>query len=87
MKQHDDSSKGSFKSGGQRIDDHSFWAGKKGKDSVFPDGPHKCKDESSAEGAGSVLKYEDTTEMIRKTQVEATKQAKSLPMKQPGYRN
>jgi hypothetical protein len=87
MKQHDDSRPGTFKSGGQRIDDHSFWAGKPGKDTVFPDGPHKCKDESSAEGAGSVLKYEDTTEAIRATQVEAVKQAKSRPMKQPGYRN
>ena len=87
MKQHDDSSKGSFKSGGQRIDDHSFWAGKPGKDSRFPDGPHKTKDESSAQGVGSVMKYEDTTEAIRATQVEGTKQAKSRPMKQPGYRN
>jgi hypothetical protein len=74
-------------SGGQRIDDRSFWAGSRSKDSVFPDGPHKCKDESSAEGAGSLMKYEDTTEAIRATQVEGTKQAKSRPMKQPGYRN
>lgn len=74
-------------SGGRRIDDHSFWAGKRGKDSVFPDGPYKTKDESSAEGAGSLMQYEDTTERIKKTQVEAVKQAKSRPMKQPGYRN
>jgi flagellar hook assembly protein FlgD len=86
MKQHDDSSKGSFKSGGQRIDDHSFWAGKGSKGSVFPDGPHKTKDESSAEGSGSVLKYEDTTEAIKSTQVEGVKKVKSHPMKQPGYR-
>lgn len=77
---------GKASSGGQRIDDHSFWAGSKGKDSVFPDGPHKTKDESSAEGAGSLMKYEDTTEAIRATQVEGTRQAKSRPMKQPGYR-
>lgn len=74
-------------SGGRRIDDHSFWAGSKGKASVFPDGPHKEKMESSAEGAGSVMQYEDTTERIRKTQVEQVKQAKSRPMKSPGYRN
>lgn len=74
-------------SGGQRIDDHSFWAGKKGKDSVFPDGPYKTKDESSAEGAGSLMQYEDTSERIKKTQVESVKQIKSKPMKQPGYRN
>lgn len=74
-------------SGGRRIDDHSFWAGAKGKSSVFPDGPHKEKDESSAEGAGHLAKYEDTTEAIKSTQVEQVKQAKSRPMKQPGYRN
>ncbi len=74
-------------SGGRRIDDHSFWAGAKGKASVFPDGPHKTKDESSAEGAGSLMKYEDTTQAIKATQVEQVKQAKSRPMKQPGYRN
>ena len=87
MKQHDDSRPGSFKSGGQRIDDHSFWAGAPGKNSRFPDGPHKTKDESSAEGAGNVMKYQDSTEAIREMQVEGSKQAKSKPMKQPGYRN
>ncbi len=86
MKQHDDSSNGSFKSGGQRIDDHSFWAGSKSKDSVFPKGVH-TKDESSAQGAGSVMKYEDTTEAIRSTQVEGSKKIKERPMKQSGYRN
>ena len=74
-------------SGGQRIDDHSFWAGSRGKNSVFPDGPHKTKAESSAEGDGKVMIYEDTTEAIRATQVEQVKQAKSKPMKEPGYRN
>lgn len=77
---------GKAMSGGQRIDDHSFWAGGKSKGSVFPEGA-KTKDESSAEGAASVMKYEDTTEAIRSTQVEGSKQAKSRPMKQPGYRN
>jgi FtsZ-interacting cell division protein ZipA len=87
MKQHDDSSTGSFKSGGQRIDDHSFWAGKKGKDSVFPDGPHKTKDESSAEGSGSVMKYEDTTEAIKAAQVEGSKKVKAHQGKLAQYRN
>lgn len=77
---------GKASSGGQKIDDHSFWGGSKSKDSVFPKGVH-TKDESSAEGAASLMKYEDTTEAIRSTQVESTKQAKSKPMKQPGYRN
>ena len=86
MKQHDDSRKGSFKSGGQRIDNHSFWAGKAGKDSRFPDGPHKTKDESSAEGVGSVSKYEDTTEAIKSQQTMGSSKVKGHPMK-PGYRN
>lgn len=67
--------------GGQRIDDHGFWAGAKGKDSVFPDGPHKTKDESSAEGVGSVAYYEDTTEAIKKVQMDASKKVKGHPMK------
>ncbi len=74
-------------SGGQRIDDHSFWAGSRSKDSVFPDGPHKCKDESSAEGAGSLMKYEDTTERIRASQVEAAKKVRAHQGKLPEYRN
>lgn len=74
-------------SGGQRIDDHSFWAGAKGKSSVFPDGPHKTKDESSAEGAGSVPKYIDTTEAIKKAQVDAVGKVKSHQGKLPEYRN
>lgn len=73
-------------SGGQRIDDHSFWAGPKGKDSVFPDGPHKCKTEYSAEGAGSEMDYEDTTEKIRAQQVKGAQKIKAHPQK-PLYRN
>lgn len=86
MKQHDDSRKGSFKSGGQRIDDHSFWAGGKGKDSVFPDGPHKTKDESSADGFGFLGMYEDTTDKIKSTQEMAKKKVNGHPHK-PGTRN
>jgi hypothetical protein len=72
---------GKASSGGQRIDDHSFWAGAKGKDSVFPDGPHKTKAESSAEGAGSLTKYDDTTERVKSMQVKNTSMAKSRPLK------
>jgi hypothetical protein len=75
------------KSGGQRIDDHSFWAGGKGSASVFPDGPHKVKMESSAEGAGSLPKYEDTTEAIKKSQVDSVKQVKSHQGRLPEWRN
>jgi hypothetical protein len=74
-------------SGGQRIDDHSFWAGGKGAASVFPDGPHKTKMESSAEGAGSLPKYEDTTERIKAAQVESEKKAKAHQGRLPQYRN
>lgn len=72
-------------SGGQRIDDHGFWAGKKGKDSVFPDGPHKTKDESSAEGFGSLSHYEDTTEAIKSQQMMNKKKVHGHPQK-PGHR-
>jgi len=72
--------------GGQRIDDHSFWAGSKGKASVFPDGPHKVKMESSAEGVGELSSYEDTTEKIREQQVMAGKKVKAHPQK-PLHRN
>lgn len=83
----DSQKKGKGMSGGQRIDDHSFWAGGKGKASVFPDGPHKAKMESSAEGAGSLMKYEDTTEAIRSAQVEGTKKTKAHQGRLAQYRN
>lgn len=70
---------------GRRIDDHSSWVGTSGKNSVFPDGPHKTKEESSAEGAGEVMRYEDTTEAIKSVQETGKKKVKSHPMK-PGYR-
>lgn len=71
-------------SGGRRIDDHSFWAGGHGKNAVMPDGAH-TKNESTAEGSGSVMRYEDTTEAIKATQMESTKQTKRHPLK-TGYR-
>jgi hypothetical protein len=70
--------------GGQKIDDHSFWAGGKSKDSVFPMGVH-TKDESSAEGAGDVSTYEDTTERIKFSQEMGKKEIKARPLK-PGTR-
>ena len=71
---------------GKRIDDHSFWAGKRGKDSVLPDGPHKTKSESSAEGAGALHHYEDTTEAIKSQQMMGEKKLRGHPQK-PGHRN
>ena len=72
--------------GGRKIDDHSFWAGGKGKSSVFPDGPYKTKNESSAEGAGSLMRYEDTTESI-KSQQETGDRKISKHSQKPGFRN
>jgi len=70
---------------GRKIEDHSFWAGGKSKSSVFPEGVH-TKHESSAEGAGAVGMYEDTTEAIKKQQEMGISKAKAHPVK-PGYRN
>jgi len=73
------------KSGGQRIDDHSFFAGGMTKDSVLPKGVHH-KHYSSAEGAGSETDYEDTTESIHKVQEQNKMKTNKHPQK-AGYRN
>jgi len=72
------------KNGGMRIDDHKFFGG--AGSPKPPMGVHR-KEESSAEGAGEVMKYEDKTEAIRASQVAAEKKVKAHPMKQPNYRN
>ncbi len=71
--------------GGQRIDDHSFWAGKGSKESPFPMNS-KMKQYTSAEGAGAVSKYEDTTEEIHAQQEKGISKAKGHSQK-PMYRN
>jgi hypothetical protein len=71
--------------GGQKISDHSFWAGGKSKGSVFPEGV-KHKMESSASDAGHESYYEDTTEAIKKQQDMGAGKAKAHPLKD-GYRN
>ncbi len=71
---------------GRKISDHSFWAGGKGKSSVLPDGPHKIKNESSAEGFGGLSKYEDTTEAIKSQQMMNKSKVNSHPQK-AGHRN
>lgn len=68
---------------GKRIDDHKFFAGSGSP--KFPKGVH-TKDESSAEGSGSVMRYEDTTETIKAQQEKSVSQTKKHPMK-PGYRH
>lgn len=69
---------------GQRIDDHRSWAGSRGKNVPLPDGA-KMKQISDMEGAGSVMRYEDTEEAIGHVQSESTKHLKGRPLK-PGYR-
>lgn len=70
---------------GQRIDDHSFWAGGRSKASIFPEGA-KSKSISDEEGAGPIMRYEDTEEAIGKQQSDTSRGLKKHPMK-PGYRN
>ena len=70
---------------GRRIDDHKFWAGGPGKDMVMPMGVH-TKAEKSAEGAGEVGMYEDTTEAIHSQQENGERKAKAHPLKAT-YRN
>jgi hypothetical protein len=67
-------------SGGQKIDDHSFWAGGKSKGSPFPEG-NKVKTYTSAEGAGSLSPYEDTTEAIKEQQEIGIRKAKAHKQK------
>jgi hypothetical protein len=74
-----------YKSGGQRIDDHKFWAGGMSKESVLSGGA-KSKMEISAEGAGNLSRYEDTTETIKEQQEKGTKKIHAHPTK-PDYRN
>ena len=70
---------------GRRIDDHSFWAGKGSRESVFPMGA-KVKTENSPEGSGNVSRYEDTTETIKSQQEMGIRKVKSHPMK-TGHRH
>lgn len=69
---------------GRRINDHSSWIGARGKEYPLPMGD-KMKSESSAEGAGAMMNYPDTTEDIKRDQLAGVAKIKSKPMK-PGYR-
>ena len=70
---------------GQRIDDHSSPWGKNRSNVPLPDGA-KMKQISDKEGAGSVMRYEDTEEAIGAQQQQNVKHLKGHPLK-PGYRN
>lgn len=67
-------------SGGRKINDHSFWAGKGGKESVLPKGVHH-KSESSAEGFGANNHYEDSSEAIKKQQMMNKSKVHGHPQK------
>lgn len=70
---------------GQRIDDHSNgWMGKRPKNVPLPDGA-KMSQISDKEGAGRVMRYEDTEQAIGHVQGESVKHLKGRPLK-PGYR-
>ena len=69
---------------GKRIDDHSFWAGGKSKESVLPKGVH-VKSQQDDGHDGHLSKYEDTSEAIKSQQEMNKKKAKGHDMK-PGYR-
>lgn len=70
---------------GRHINDHSFWAGGKSKESPMPM-QSKMKQETSSEGFGELSHYEDTTETIKAQQEMAKKKVHGHPMKS-GYRN
>jgi hypothetical protein len=70
---------------GRKINDHSNWMGAPSKESPLPM-KSKMKQEMSAEGAGSLSRYEDTTEAIKAQQDLGIKKAKSH-MQKPEYRN
>ncbi len=72
-------------SGGQKINDHSFWAGGKSKESIAPMGV-KSKMQATPTGAGDLSKYEDTQEAIKSAQDESIRKAKAHSSK-PQYRN
>lgn len=70
--------------GGMRIDDHKSFAGSRSEQTIAPMGV-KFRSESSAEGAGSMNRYEDTSATIKEQQNAGISKAKAHPMK-PGYR-
>jgi len=70
---------------GRRIEDHSFWAGSRGKGTVMPDGA-KTKSVESTEGFGGLGEYEDTNEKIVKQQNMNKAKVHGHPQK-PSYRN
>lgn len=69
---------------GRRIDDHSAWMGKGSGGMPLPR-ETKTKMYSSAEGAGKIADYPDTSEDVKRDQEGGVRKLRSKPMK-PGYR-
>lgn len=69
---------------GRKINDHSSWIGSGTNGSVFPEGV-KVKMDSSANGAGELNEYCDTTDKIKQCQDMGKGKINSNSMK-PGYR-
>ena len=76
----------SEKSGGRRIDDHSFWAGKARSGDVLPEGSKKYHIKDSP-GAGSLMRYEDTEQEIHEVQSKQDGQIKKHQGRLPDYRH
>lgn len=63
---------------GRKIEDRKFFAGSGSPE--FPKG-NAVKKYSSADSAGDVSEYEDTTEMIERQQENGEKEVKRRPLK------
>lgn len=66
--------------GGRKINDHSFWAGSKSKESPMPMNS-KMMQESEASNFGALHHYEDTTEAIKAQQNLNVKKVHGHPHK------
>jgi len=71
---------------GRHINDHSNWIGASPKYAPLPKVGGKMMQEHSAEGAGAVMNYEDTTSKIKEYQGMADKKIKGH-LRHPGHRN
>lgn len=70
--------------GGQKVSNHAFWAGGKKEGMPLPM-ETKTKGESSANGAGKLDRYEDTTEAIKSVQDRGESKIRGHKMRE-GYR-
>jgi len=74
------------RSGGRRIDDHSFFAGGSTKESPLPLNTSR-KSFPHSEGAGQVMDYQDHESKIHSNQERADSQTRKHQGRLPEYRN